>query len=95
MEFLVEFQLNVPEGTPESEVNERVTAEAAASAELGRQGHLVRLWRPPLAPGERKAIGLYRADNEGQLDELLGALPLSAWMQTTVMPLAPHPNDPR
>ena len=27
MEFLVEFELNVPEGTPESEVQERVSAE--------------------------------------------------------------------
>jgi muconolactone D-isomerase len=58
MEFLVEFDLRVPEGAQEAEVNERVRAEAEASAELGRQGHLVRLWRPPLEPGERKAVGL-------------------------------------
>jgi muconolactone D-isomerase len=94
MEFLVEFDLEVPEGTPESEVKARVSAEAEASAALGREGHLVRLWRPPVAPGERKALGLYRADDEAQLDGLLGALPLSGWMRTTVTPLAPHPNDP-
>jgi muconolactone D-isomerase len=94
MEFLVEFELKVPVGTPESEVTERVSAEAAASAELGREGHLVRLWRPPVAPGERKAVGLYRAESEEQLDSLLGALPLNPWMQTTVTPLEPHPNDP-
>ena len=94
MEFLVEFDLHVPEGTPEAEVAERASAEAAASADLARQGHLVRLWRPPLAPGERKAIGLYRADSEAQLDGLLGALPLNGWMRTTVTPLEPHPNDP-
>jgi muconolactone D-isomerase len=94
MEFLVQFDLEVPEGTPEAEVEERVSAEAAASAALGREGHLVRLWRPPVAPGERKALGLYRADSEAQLDGMLGALPLSAWMRTTVTPLSPHPNDP-
>jgi muconolactone D-isomerase len=94
MEFLVEFELNVPEGTPESDVKLRVSAEAAASAELARDGHLARLWRPPVAPGGRKAIGLYSADGEAQLDSLLGALPLSGWMQTTVTPLEPHPNDP-
>ena len=94
MEFLVEFELNVPAGAPESEVKDRVSAEAAASAELGREGHLVRLWRPPVAAGERKAVGLYRAESEEQLDGLLGALPLSAWMQTVVTPLEPHPNDP-
>jgi muconolactone D-isomerase len=68
MEFLVEFDLHVPEGTPDAELQHRVTAEAAASAELARDGHLARLWRPPVAPGERKAVGLYRADNEAQLD---------------------------
>lgn len=94
MEFLVEFDLHVPRGTPESEVNRRVTGEAAASAELGREGHLVRLWRPPVAPGERKALGLYRADSEAELDHLLGALPLSGWMHVTVTPLEAHPNDP-
>jgi muconolactone D-isomerase len=94
MEFLVEFKLHVPQGTPVAEVKLRVSAEAAASAELAREGHLPRLWRPPVATGERKAIGLYRADSEAQLDGLLGALSLSGWMRTTVTPLEPHPNDP-
>jgi muconolactone D-isomerase len=94
MDFLVEFDMHVPEGTPEAEVRERAGAEAAASAELGRQGRLVRLWRPPLAPGERKALGLYRTDSRAELDDLLAGLPLSAWMRRTVTPLAPHPNDP-
>ena len=94
MEFLVEFEFNVPEGTSESDVKQRVSAEAAASAQLACEGHLVRLWRPPVAPGQRKAVGLYRADSQAQLDGLLGALPLSGWMQITVTPLDPHPNDP-
>lgn len=94
MEFLVEFELDVPDGTPQSEVNQRASAEAATSAELARQGHLVRLWKPPAAPGQRKAVGLYRAGSQAQLDGLLGALPLSGWMQITITPLQPHPNDP-
>ena len=94
MEFLVEFDVNVPEGTPESEVEERERAEAVAAADLVREGHLARLWKPPVAPGETKALGLYRADSEAQLDGLLRALPLDGWMETTVTPLAPHPNDP-
>lgn len=94
MEFLVEFKLNVPKGTPDSEVKKRYVAEAAASAELAGKGHLVRLWRPPVAPGERKALGLYRADSQAQLEALLAALPLNNWMQMTVTALEPHPNDP-
>jgi len=94
MEFLVEFDLRIPQETPESKVTRRYSAEAAASAELAREGHLVRLWRPPVGRGERKALGLYRADSRAQLDALLDALPLSGWMQTTITPLEPHPNDP-
>lgn len=91
MEFLVEFQTHIPDGTPESDVNARYKAEANASAKLAREGHLVRLWR---SPGERKALGLYRADSEAQLDGLLSALPLHEWMQVTVTPLQAHPSDP-
>ena len=94
MEFLVEFQTHIPDDASESEVEARYPAEAAASAKLAREGHLIRLWRPPMAPGERKALGLYRADSEAQLDGLLGALPLHEWMQVTVTPLEAHPNDP-
>jgi muconolactone delta-isomerase len=94
VEFLVEFDLEGPEGAPETEGNDRVSGEAAASARLAREGHLVRLWRPPVAPGERKAVGLYRAESEAQLHRLLGALPLAAWMRVTVTPLESHPNDP-
>ena len=94
MEFLVEFELNVPEVIPESEVQERVSAEAAASAALAREGYLERLWRPPVAPGETKAIGLYRAETQPQLDGLLVGLPLGPWMRVSVTPLGRHPNDP-
>src|SRR6478736_1046426 len=94
MEFLVEFGVNVPDGAPASEVEARTSAEASAAARLVDQGHLVRLWKPPAAPGESKALGLYRADSQAQLAGLLGALPLSDWMQVTVTPLRPHPNDP-
>ena len=94
MEFLVHFDLPVPDGASESEVKQRVHAEAAAAAHLARQGHLVRLWSPPLAAGVRRTLGVYRAGTRAQLDAFLGALPLSDWMQVTVTPLEPHPNDP-
>jgi hypothetical protein len=43
MEFLVEFEFHIPEGTSESELKARYTAEAAASAKLARDRHLLRL----------------------------------------------------
>jgi muconolactone D-isomerase len=94
MEFLVEFEVNVPDGAPASEIEARNHAEASAAARLVDEGHLLRLWKPPVAPGETKALGLYRADSKAQLGGLLGALPLYDWMDITVTPLEPHPNDP-
>ena len=91
MEFLVEFEVEVPAGAPDAEVERRQRAESAAAAELAEDGHLVRLWRRPLV-GD--AIGLYRADGEAELNDLLGALPLADWLRVTVTPVEAHPNDP-
>ena len=81
MDFLVEFDIQIPDDASRSEVEERERGEAAAAARLAREGHLVRIWKRPVAPGESKAVGLYRADSQAQLDGLLGALPLSDWMR--------------
>ena len=94
MEFMVEFEVNVPDGAPGSEVEARNSAEASTAARLVDEGHLVRLWKPPAAPPETSALGLYRADSEAQLTDLLRALPLHDWMNITVTPLEDHPNDP-
>jgi muconolactone delta-isomerase len=94
MEFLVEFELEVPPGTPRAEVEQRQRAESAAAAKLAEDGHLVRLWRPPLVGDGTTAIGLYRADSEAELDDLLRALPLADWLRVTVTPLEAHANDP-
>jgi muconolactone D-isomerase len=94
MEFLVEFDLQVPAGTPESEVRERQKAESAAAAKLADEGHLVRLWRWSRVGDRATAIGLYRADSEAHLDTLLSDLPLADWLRITVTPLESHPNDP-
>jgi muconolactone delta-isomerase len=94
MEFLVEFDIRIPDGTAEAEVEQRESAEAAAAAGLARDGSLVRLWKPEVTPEGAKVLGLYRGDSEAQLAGLLSGLPLSDWMQVTVTPLEPHPNDP-
>jgi muconolactone delta-isomerase len=94
MEFLVQFEVKVPAGTPDAEVEQRQRAESAAAAKLAEDGHLVRLWRRPLAGDGTTAIGLYRAGSEAELDGLLAALPLAGWLHVTVTPLGAHPNDP-
>ena len=94
MEYLVTMTTHVPEGTPEADVQEIRAREAARSGELAAQGHLLRLWRPPLQPGEWRTLGLFAAADGGQLEEVLASMPLRVWRTDEVTPLAPHPNDP-
>ena len=94
MEFLVTMTTNVPEGTSEQAVEEVRTREAARSRELAAQGHLLRLWRHPMRPGEWRTFGLFAAEDPNQLEEVLASMPLRVWRTDEVLPLAPHLNDP-
>ena len=94
VEYLVEMTTHVPDGTPEESVDDIRAREAARAGELAAQGHLKRLWRPPLEPGEWRTFGLFGADDDSQLDELLASMPLHVWRTDAVTPLLPHPNDP-
>jgi muconolactone delta-isomerase len=94
MEFLVQFELDIPDGVVESEVEDRQTAEAAAAEKLADRGHLIRLWRASIGTGRTTVLGLYRASTRAELEELLAALPLYEWMHTSITPLVQHPNDP-
>lgn len=89
MEFLVEFEVNIPAGTPEAEVKRRQNAEAMAAADLAARGHILRIWKR-----SSKILGLYSTDDRPQLDAILAGLPLFDWMTINVTPLDPHPNDP-
>jgi muconolactone D-isomerase len=94
MEFLVTMTTHVPEGTSPDAVDEVRTREAAHSRALAEQGHLLRLWRPPLRPGEWRTLGLFAAEDEQQLERVLASMPLRVWRTDEVTPLTPHPNDP-
>lgn len=93
-EYFVEMTTAVPKGTPAQTVDDIRAQEAARAGELAKAGHLKRLWRPPLAPGEWRTFGLFGADDDGQLAKLLASMPLHVWRTDVITPLSPHPNDP-
>jgi muconolactone delta-isomerase len=94
MEYLVTMTTLVPQGTTDDVVEEIRGREAARSRELAAAGHLLRLWRPPLQPGEWRTIGLFAADDEVELENTLASMPLRVWRTDEVVPLSAHPNDP-
>ena len=91
VEFLTTFTITIPEGTPDQAVDDTDAREAERARELARQGHLLRLW---LLPGEGRALGLWRARDTAEMQEILKSLPLDAWMNVETTPLTQHPSDP-
>jgi muconolactone delta-isomerase len=94
MEYLVTMKTHVPEGTSDAAIDEMRAREAAHSRELASAGHLLRLWRPPLLPGEWRTLGLFDAADRPELDTVLLSMPLRVWRTDEVATLSPHPNDP-
>jgi muconolactone delta-isomerase len=94
VEYLVTMTTQVPDGTSEAAVQDIRTREATRSRVLAAQGHLLRLWRPPLQPREWRTLGLFDADDGVQLEQVLASMPLRVWRTDEVTPLSQHPNDP-
>ena len=94
MEYLVTMTTRVPEGTTGQDVDDVRAREAAHTRELAAQGRVLRLWRPPLGPGEWRTIGLFAAADAGELESTLASMPLRVWRTDEVTPLGTHPNDP-
>jgi muconolactone delta-isomerase len=94
MEYFVEMTTHVPDGTAEEAVDAVRSREAVRARELAVEGHLRRLWRPPLAAGEWRTLGLFAADDDSELDDMLASMPLHVWRVDEVTPLTSHPNDP-
>jgi muconolactone delta-isomerase len=94
MQYLVTMTTHVPDGVREEDVADVRAREAAHSRELAAAGHLLRLWRPPLQPGEWRTLGLFAADDANRLEKVLASMPLRIWRDDEVTPLPPHPNDP-
>ena len=86
---------HVPDRTPAGAVDDIRAREATRARELAADGHLLRLWRPPLQPGEWRSLGLFAADDDQELEKALASMPLRVWRTAGVTPLGPHPHDPR
>jgi muconolactone delta-isomerase len=94
MQFLVTMTTHVPDGTPGQKVDTIRSREAVRARQLAAEGHLLRLWRPPLRPGEWRTLGLFAATDHDQLEAVLASMPLRMWRADEIEPLTAHPNDP-
>ena len=94
MDYLVEVIITIPDDAPQPEIEQRLAGETTRVAELAAQGHVLRVWKPLPEDGSQRALGLYRAATNEELEAILDSLPLRPWMEISVTALAEHPNDP-
>jgi len=86
MDVLVDMTTHVPPGTHPGEVDDIRARESVRARELVADGHLLRLWRPPLTPGQWRTFGLFAADDSDQLEQGRQSFQtdLDAWMGLTM-----------
>ena len=89
MEYLVTMTTHVPEETPGQTVAGIRAHQAAHLSELAGQGRLLRLWRPPLRPGESRPLGCSAPRNLAETPAIVKPMPLDAWMALQTAPLPP------
>ena len=94
IEHLVTMTTHVPDGTSGAAAQDIRASEATRSGQPVTQGHLLRLWRPPLQLGEGRTLGPFAADDGVEPEEVLASMPLVVWRSGEVTPLSPHSNDP-
>lgn len=91
MDFLVAIDVNLPPDFDAGRRSDLVAAEAARARELAAAGTISRLWR---VPGRWSNVGIWCAADATELHDALCSLPLYAWLDIDVTPLASHPSDP-
>jgi muconolactone D-isomerase len=91
MEFMVTIKVNWPPSNDEIYKLGLIAAEADRARVLVDEGMILRLWR---IPGRWENVGIWEAENATKLHEAISSLPMSPWLDVTVVPLAHHPSDP-
>jgi muconolactone D-isomerase len=88
VEFLVQIEVELPDGMIDDERDELIARERVRGRELLEEGVLAAIWR---IPGRFANVGIWRAADATELDDALASLPLRPWLDVEVTPLAAHP----
>ncbi|MGC4962591.1 muconolactone Delta-isomerase [Gordonia sp. DT218] len=90
MLFHVRMDVNIPHDLDPDTKAETVAREKAYSQELQRSGKWPHIWR---IVGEYSNFSIFDVADNDELHGILSGLPLFAYMDISVTPLATHPSD--
>lgn len=88
MLYLCEIRTRLPGDMAQSEQDRLLALEGQRGEELVRAGHLRAIWR---VVGSLANVSVWEASDNQSLHELLRSLPLAAYQEVSVRPLADHP----
>lgn len=92
MLFHVEMTVKLPPDMPAEQAAEIKSKEKAYAQELQRQGKWRHLWR---VAGSYSNVSIFDVEDNAELQDLVGSLPLFPWMAISVKPLCRHPSSIR
>jgi muconolactone D-isomerase len=87
--FLVQIDARIPPGADRAHIARLQAEERARGLELQRQGKWKHLWR---IAGRYASVSVFDVDSIDELHDLLWTLPLFAYLDIKVTPLARHPS---
>lgn len=90
MLFHVRMDVNLPAHLDQQTTSQLVAREKAYSQELQHRGKWPHIWR---IVGEYANYSIFDVESNGELHQILSALPLFPYMDIKVTPLAVHPSD--
>ncbi len=89
MLFHVRMDVRIPNDLDPQVRQETIDREKAYSQELQRAGEWRHIWR---IVGQYSNVSVFDVESTDRLHEILWNLPLFAYMDVEVTPLAPHPS---
>jgi muconolactone D-isomerase len=89
MLFLAQMEVRLPPDMPAERVEQLKAAEREYSQAAQRDGRWPHLWR---VAGRYANVSVLDVESVDELHELLSGLPLFAYLDIRVTPLARHPN---
>ncbi|MGY4650238.1 muconolactone Delta-isomerase [Mycobacterium sp. URHB0021] len=90
MLFHVHMEVKLPADMDPQTRAEIVDREKAYSQDLQREGKWPHIWR---VVGEYANYSIFDVDSNDELHQIISGLPLFAYMNVHVTPLATHPSD--
>jgi muconolactone D-isomerase len=88
--FHVRMDVRLPQDLDPAVRADIVARERAYSQDLQRSGRWPHIWR---IVGEYSNVSIFDVTSNDELHEVLSGLPLFAYMDIAVTPLATHPSD--